>query len=81
MRGDVLRHPLLRLPPLRSLSLEVLRRARHFAQLREDTRFSATVVLPPLHRTLLEFGRRLHEAGVLDAEEDVFHLKFDPGHV
>jgi pyruvate,water dikinase len=74
---DVLRHPLLWLPPLRSAFLELLTRARYFAQLREDTRFYATMVLPPLHRTLLEFGRRLHNVGVLDAPEDVFHLIFD----
>jgi pyruvate,water dikinase len=35
------------------------------------------MVLPVLHRMLLEFGRRLAEAGVLDAPEDVFHLKLD----
>ena len=35
-----------------------------------------TMALPPLRRTLLEMGRRLAEAGVLDAPEDVFHLLF-----
>jgi len=30
--------------------------------------------LPVLHGTLLEFGRRLTEEGVLENPEDVFHL-------
>jgi hypothetical protein len=46
-------------------------------QIREDTRFYATLILPVLWRTLLEFGRRLADTGVLDLPEDVFHLKLD----
>jgi pyruvate,water dikinase len=76
-RDGVLRHPLLWLAPLRSAFLALLTRARYFAQLREDTRFYATMVLPALHRTLLDFGRRLHDVGVLDGAEDVYHLKLD----
>jgi rifampicin phosphotransferase len=45
--------------------------------LREDTRFYGTLILPVLHRTLLESGRRLTEVGVLDNSADVFHLRFD----
>jgi pyruvate,water dikinase len=67
----------LRLPPLRSAFLALLARARYFAQLREDTRFYATLILPVLHRSLLEFGRRLNDVGVLDVPEDVFHLQLD----
>jgi rifampicin phosphotransferase len=70
-------HPILRVPPLRSAFFQLLDRARYFAQLREDTRFYGTVILPVLHRTLLEFGRRLALVGVLDRPEDVFHLRFD----
>jgi pyruvate,water dikinase len=33
------------------------------------------MVLPVLRRTLLELGRRVADAGVLTAPEDVFHLK------
>jgi pyruvate,water dikinase len=76
-RDDVLAHPLLRLPSLRSAFLELLSEARWFQQLREDTRFYATLILPVLRRTLLELGRRLVSVGVLDAPEDVFHLKLD----
>jgi pyruvate,water dikinase len=35
------------------------------------------VDLPVLHRTFLEFGRRLAEVGVLDTPEDVFHLRLE----
>lgn len=74
-RDELLAHPLLRLPPLRSAFLKLLAEARYFPQIREDTRFYATLVLPVLRRTLLELGRRLAGAGVLDAPDDVFHLK------
>ncbi len=74
-RDELLTHPLLRLPPLRSAFLGLLAEARWFPQIREDTRFYATLILPVLRRTLLELGRRLADVGVLDAPEDVFHLK------
>jgi pyruvate,water dikinase len=74
-RDDVLAHPLLRLPPLRSAFLKLLAEARWFQQLREDTRFYFMLLLPVLRRTLLELGRRLDSVEVLDAPEDAFHLK------
>jgi phosphohistidine swiveling domain-containing protein len=76
-RDELLAHPLLRIPPLRSAFLGLLAEARWFPQIREDTRFYATLILPVLWRTLLEFGRRLAGVGVLDVPEDVFHLKLD----
>jgi pyruvate,water dikinase len=76
-RDELLAHPLLRLSPLRSAFLELLAQARCFPQLREDTRFYATLILPVLRRTLLELGRRLAAAGILDTPEEVFHLKLD----
>jgi phosphohistidine swiveling domain-containing protein len=76
-RDELLAHPLLRIAPLRSAFLGLLTEARWFPQIREDTRFYATLILPVLRRTLLEFGRRLAGVGVLDAPEDVFHLKLD----
>jgi pyruvate,water dikinase len=57
--------------------LRVLAGARSFAQQREDTRFYATLILPITHRTLVEFGRRLAQVGVLDDPSDVWHLKLD----
>jgi pyruvate,water dikinase len=76
-RDEQLKHRLLRVPPLRSMFLALLTRARYFAQLREDTRFYATMVLPILHRSLMDCGRRLAAASVLDTSQDVFHLKFE----
>jgi pyruvate,water dikinase len=75
VRDEILRHPLLRIPALRSAFLRLLTEARYFPQLREDTRFAVTRPLPVLRRTLLELGRRLRDAGVLDAAADVLHLE------
>ena len=75
VRDEVLGHPLLRIPAMRSAFLQLLTEARCFPRLREDTRFAFMLPLPVLRRTLLELGRRLWDAGVLDATEDVFHLE------
>ncbi len=74
-RDEVLAHPMLRLPPLRSAFLDLLAAARCLWQIREDTHFDATMILPILRRTLLEFGRRLVSVGVLNVPADVFHLR------
>lgn len=74
-RDELLTHPLLRLPPLRSAFVRLLDDAPWFHQIREDTRFYLTLVLPVLRRTVLELGRRLVDTGVLDAAPDVFYLK------
>ncbi|MGR4880231.1 PEP/pyruvate-binding domain-containing protein [Streptomyces sp. LARHCF249] len=73
------RHPLLRRGPgpLRSAVRVLLRQARWFQQIRDDTRFLAMLPLPAMRQALLEMGRRLVAAGVLDAPEDVFHLRLD----
>jgi pyruvate,water dikinase len=76
-RDELLAHPLLRLPPLRSAFLARLAQARCLLQIREDTHFYATLALPIVRRTVLELGERLGSAGVLDRPEDVFHLKLD----
>jgi pyruvate,water dikinase len=68
---------LMHLPGARSLFGKVLQQARSFVQVREDTRFYATLVMPVLRRTLLEMGRRLEEQGVLDEAADVFHLRME----
>src|SRR5215216_1766172 len=75
VRDEVLRHPLLQISPLRSAFLKLLAEARCFLQIREDTHFYATLALPVLRRTLLEFGRRLASVGMLGSSKDVFHLK------
>lgn len=73
-RDDLLQHPLLRIAPLRSAFLGILAEARTLLPIREDTHFYATLSMPLFRRTLLEMGRRLIRAGVLDAPEDAFHL-------
>ncbi|MCZ7568226.1 MAG: PEP-utilizing enzyme [Ardenticatenaceae bacterium] len=76
-RDEILAHPVLRLRPLRAAFLGLLTAARCLGQIREDTHFYATLILPILRRALLELGQRLVTVGVLDAPEDVFHLKRD----
>ena len=76
-RDEVLAHPLLRLGPFRRAFLSHLRAARTFAQVREDTRYYATLILPVLRQTLLELGSRLESEGVLAHKEDVFHLRLE----
>ncbi|MDZ4231163.1 MAG: PEP/pyruvate-binding domain-containing protein, partial [Dehalococcoidales bacterium] len=73
-RDEVLRHPVLRLPPLRRHFLTLLQEARCFTAIREDTRFYAALPLPVMRQTFLEMGRRLAGAGILAIEEDIFHL-------
>ncbi|MBW5483278.1 phosphoenolpyruvate synthase [Streptomyces bambusae] len=75
----LLQHPVLRLGPesLRSAVGVLLRQARWFQQIRDDTRFLAMLPLPAMRQALVEMGRRLVAAGVLDTTEDVYHLRLD----
>jgi rifampicin phosphotransferase len=77
VRNELLAHPLLRLPLLRPLTLWALDQVSWFVRMREDTRFYVTLPLPVIRWIMLEFGRRLADRGVIDASEDVFHLKLD----
>ena len=74
-RDEVLAHPFMRFPVLRSHVMKLLSDARWLLQIREDTHFYMTLALPISRRTLLEIGRRLQELGALQQPEDVFHLK------
>ncbi len=76
-RDEVLAHPVLKLSPLRAVLLRLLATARTLWQIRENTHYDATRILPILRHTFLEFGRRLVAVGVLDTSEEVFQLKFD----
>ena len=76
-RAELLSHPLLRFRSLRLAFLRLVAEARRFPRLREDTRFYFMLPLPVLRRALLELGRRLAGVGVLDAPEDIFHLKLE----
>ena len=74
-RDAVLAHPLLGFRPLRERFLNTLEAARTLVPMREDTHFYAALALPVFRRTILEMGRRLVDADVLETSEDVFHLR------
>jgi phosphohistidine swiveling domain-containing protein len=74
-RDETLKHPVFRLRSIRSMFLNLLMQARSFMQIREDTHFYATLSLPVIRRTFLEFGRRLVNIGLVKSSEDIFHLK------
>jgi pyruvate,water dikinase len=75
--ADLLRHPLLRGHRRRARLERWIRAARAGIAFREDSHFYFLMPLPFLRRSLLEMGRRLHEAGVLDDPGDVFHLRLE----
>jgi phosphohistidine swiveling domain-containing protein len=77
VRDEILKHPVFQESLPRDAFLAVLRQARRFPALREDTHFAMTLPLPVLRRTFVEMGQRLAKIGVLDSAEDVFHLRFD----
>lgn len=68
-------HPLLRIGPIRRLVERQMEGARGFTQFREDTHFYATMAHPMARGILLEYGRRLTEAGALSEPEQIFWLR------
>lgn len=54
-----------------------VRAARAGVAFREDSHFYFMMPQPIVRRSLLEMGRRLREAGVLDRDDDVFHLRLE----
>ncbi|GAB2911799.1 PEP/pyruvate-binding domain-containing protein [Nonomuraea fastidiosa] len=65
-------------PPLRSPGLaRRVAAAQAGITFREDSHFSFMLPAPILRRSLLEMGRRLAAARLLDAPEDVFHLRLE----
>ncbi|REJ06489.1 phosphoenolpyruvate synthase [Microbacterium bovistercoris] len=73
----LLRHPLLRPKWLQRAVRHWVRAAQAGVAYREDSHFHFTASLPALRRALLEIGRRMQDAGVLDDSFDVFHLRWD----
>ncbi|MFG1943706.1 PEP/pyruvate-binding domain-containing protein [Nonomuraea sp. NPDC048826] len=73
----LLAHPRLRGARGRDKMLRRVRAARAGIAFREDSHFYFTLPLPVLRRSLVEIGRRLRDAGVLDVAEDVFHLRLE----
>ncbi|GAA3466220.1 PEP/pyruvate-binding domain-containing protein [Nonomuraea roseola] len=76
--GRLLAHPLLRADPRAARRVRRwVEQARHGIAFREDSHFFFTKPLPVLRRAVLEMGGRLRDAGVLDAPEEVFHLRME----
>ncbi|MGA5758189.1 PEP/pyruvate-binding domain-containing protein [Nonomuraea bangladeshensis] len=73
----LLGHPLLRAPRRRERMRRWVAAARAGIAFREDSHFSFTLPQPVLRRSLVELGRRLCAAGLLDRPEDVFHLRLE----
>jgi phosphohistidine swiveling domain-containing protein len=73
----LLDHPLLRGPRRRARIERWVEAARCGIAFREDSHFYFTKPLPILRRSLLEIGRRLCDAGVLEEPEGVFHLRLE----
>jgi phosphohistidine swiveling domain-containing protein len=74
---ELLKHPLLRKPRRRALIERWIAAARAGIAFREDSHFYFLMPLPIMRKSLLEMGRRLCDAGVLDKPEDVFHLRLE----
>jgi pyruvate,water dikinase len=76
--SELLKHPLLRGSRRRRERIaRWIEAARAGIAFREDSHFYFLMPLPILRRSLLEMGRRLRDAGVLEEPEDVFHLRLE----
>jgi phosphohistidine swiveling domain-containing protein len=75
--SELLKHPLLRGRRWRAMIMRWVEAARAGMAFREDSHFYFLMPLPILRRSLLEMGRRLHDVGILDNPEDVFHLRIE----
>ena len=75
--AGLMRNPAMRFPMLRRRILAAVESAKAGMAFREDSHFYATMVLPPLRRSLLDLGRRLTQAGVLGEPGEVYHLRFE----
>nr|MDT0660549.1 PEP/pyruvate-binding domain-containing protein [Micromonospora sp. DSM 115978] len=75
--ATALRAQLLSTRFLRPLNRRALDQMAVYARMLEDTHFYLTLPLPHVRRVMLEFGRRLVEADLLDGRKDVFHLRLD----
>lgn len=74
---ELLNRRIMRARWLRKAIIALVTEARRFFQVREDSHFYATLPLPVVRQVILECGRRLSAAGVLDDAADVWHLTLD----
>jgi pyruvate,water dikinase len=76
--SELLNHPLLQGSRRRRERIaRWIEAARAGIAFREDSHFYFLMPLPILRRSLLEIGRRLRDAGVLEEPEAVFHLRLE----
>jgi phosphohistidine swiveling domain-containing protein len=75
--SELFKHPLLRSRRWRNRLERWIEAARAGMAFREDSHFYFLMPLPILRRSLLEIGRRLRDAGILEEPEDVFHLRLE----
>lgn len=75
--AELKRHPALRFEPVRRRVLAAVESARAGMAFREDSHFYATKAIPPIRRAYRELGRRLVLGGVIDAPDDIYHLRFE----
>ncbi|MFC5825380.1 PEP/pyruvate-binding domain-containing protein [Nonomuraea insulae] len=76
--GDALERLLaLSNPRRRARITRWVKAARAGVAFREDSHFYFMMPQPIVRRSLLEMGRRLRESGVLDRDDDVFHLRLE----
>jgi rifampicin phosphotransferase len=74
---QLLAHPLVRLTHSGPRVHRLLAGTRAGIAFREDSHFHGTRALPVLRHAVLEMGRRLAEAGVLRAADDVLHMRLE----
>ncbi|WP_029145184.1 PEP/pyruvate-binding domain-containing protein [Microbacterium luticocti] len=73
----LLAHPLLRSPRRAARVARAVAAAQDAVAFREDTHFFFTASLPTLRRAILETGRRMADAGVLERAADILHLRWE----
>lgn len=73
----LLAHPVVRVTRSTRPVARTVDAARAGIAFRDDTHFHGTRALPILRHALLEVGRRLADAGVLETRTDVLHLRLE----
>ena len=73
---ELLRHPWLQHPGRRDWVRRRIAEAQAGVGLREDTHYEMVRPLPALRRGLVEVGRRLAAAEVIEDADDVWHLRW-----
>jgi pyruvate,water dikinase len=77
VRNTLIAQSILRFWPLKAFFINVLNTARHFQEIREDTRFFMMMPIPTLRRAFLELGDRLTKVQILKEPQEVFYLKLN----